>query len=55
MARKQSLWVFKKSNKQFISKYVGAGDDWVFQLRRLDRIITFESWQAAVKQGWRKL
>jgi hypothetical protein len=51
---KKSIWV--KGKTEYVASYKLAGKDRVFQLEpvRSGRIYTFESWQAAVKSGFKK-
>lgn len=49
------MWKNKKYAHPFKSSYVAAGKDRAFQLTDGKRKITFESWQAAVKDGWENL
>jgi hypothetical protein len=50
----KNLWV--KGKRQFLSRYVFAEGDRVFQLVpvKSGKIYSFESWQAAKKAGWVK-
>jgi hypothetical protein len=48
------MWKNKKQKSSFRGSYVRANGDRVFQLSDGKKIISFESWQAAKKQGWVK-
>lgn len=51
---KKNIWI--KGKKQYYSRMVMAGNDRVFQLVPVThgKIYTFESWQAAVKRGFKR-
>lgn len=51
------MWSHKKYKKQFKGQYVIAKGDRVFQLSEIDgkKVISFESFQQAKKQGWSKM
>ena len=51
------MWSHKKYKKQFKGTFKLAGTDRVFQLTEIDgkKVISFESWQQAKKQGWSKM
>jgi hypothetical protein len=51
----KSIWNNKRFRNFYHGSYVKAGKDRVFQLTCGNKVISFESWQAAVKQGWEKL
>lgn len=50
------IWFNEKKHKlkPFTSSYVKAGKDRAFQLENGKRYYTYESWQAAIKDGWKK-
>ena len=49
------MWTHKKYKSAFKAKMVMAGIDQSFQLTNGKVTKTYESWQAAVKDGWKKL
>lgn len=52
---KKNNWKHKKQKELFASSYKVNGEDRVFQLTNGRRVISFESWQAAKADGWKKV
>jgi hypothetical protein len=49
------MWTHKKYKTTFTSSYKEAGGDRVFQLTNGKVTKSFESWQAAKREGWSKV
>lgn len=52
---KKNEWKHPKQKELFASSYKVNGEDRVFQLTNGRKVISFESWQRAVADGWVKL
>lgn len=48
------MWSHKKYKSEFKATYEKSGKDRVFTLSSDKKVVSYESWQAAKKDGWVK-
>ena len=51
---KKSVWTNPKFKGEWTSSFESTKSDRVFTLTKGNRVKSFESWQQAVKLGWKK-
>jgi hypothetical protein len=51
---KKKIWTHKKYKGEFVGSYVRTKNDRVFQLSSGKKVFSYESWQAAVRDGFKR-